>query len=102
MTRQLLSVAIALALLSGCEKTNAATGKELYDRNPCSACHNIGAGGAPIPGVKSAWAARIKKGPEALTRSVVRGMGAMPPRGATALTDAELRAIVEYMMERGR
>ena len=102
MKRQLLLGAVVMALLGGCQATEAATGKELYEKNPCSACHNIGAGSAPILGVRSAWATRIKKGHEALTQSVVRGMGAMPPRGATALSDADIRRVVEYMIEQGR
>ena len=93
---------ISLLLLGACQDAVAASGKEMYDRKPCSACHNIGAGGAPILGVRSHWAERIKKGPEALTQSVVRGMGRMPPRGATSLSDAEIRTIVDFMIEQGR
>ena len=100
--RRIRLAVTSVALLSGCQETNASTGKELYEKNVCSACHNIGAGGAPILGVRSAWAERNKKGAAALTQSVVRGMGAMPPRGATALSDAEIRTVVEYMMGRGK
>lgn len=102
MKEQFLLGVTAVALLSGCQATDAATGKELYEKNVCSACHRMGAGGAPIVGVKSAWAERNKKGADALTQSVVKGMGAMPPRGASALSDAEIRKVVEYMMEQGR
>lgn len=64
----------------------------------CTACHAIGAAGAPKTGDKTAWAPRLATGMEALLKSAANGKGAMPPRGGAAdLTDAELKAAVEYL-----
>jgi cytochrome c5 len=68
----------------------------------CQACHLAGVAGAPKSGDKAAWAPRIALGVDALTASVIKGKGAMPPRGGSAATDAELRAVVEYMVKINR
>jgi cytochrome c5 len=78
-------------------KVDAAAGKKLYD-TACMACHAAGVAGAPKLGDKAAWSPRISTGIDALTASVIKGKGAMPPRGAAAAaTDAEIRAAVEFM-----
>ena len=65
----------------------------------CQACHMSGAAGAPIPG-SEAWAERAAKGVDALTASAISGIGVMPPKGGRMdLSDAEIRATVEYMLE---
>lgn len=65
----------------------------------CQACHMSGAAGAPIPG-SEAWAERAEKGLDALTASAISGIGAMPPKGGRMdLSDAEIRASVQYMLE---
>jgi cytochrome c5 len=76
----------------------AADGKGVYDK-VCFACHAQGLAGAPKPGDKEAWAPRIKQGTPALVQSVINGKGAMPPKaGSPALTDAEIRAAVDFMV----
>ena len=72
-------------------------GKALYDVS-CIACHAAGVAGAPKFGDKAAWAPRIATGLDALTASVIKGKGAMPPKGASSASDADLRAAVEYMV----
>jgi cytochrome c5 len=75
-----------------------ADGAKIYAMG-CNACHAAGVAGAPKFGDKAAWAARSKLGVDALLASVVKGKGAMPPKGAVAsASDAELRAAVEYML----
>ncbi len=65
----------------------------------CNACHTAGIAGAPKLGDKAAWAPRMGQGIDALTAAVIKGKGAMPPRGAVAnASDAELRGAVEYMV----
>ena len=78
--------------------TSTADGKAVYDR-ACIACHQGGVAGAPKFGDKAVWAARIGGGMEALYASVLKGKGAMPPKGGqTALADAEVKAAVDYMV----
>jgi cytochrome c5 len=80
----------------------AADGKAVYDK-VCFACHAQGLAGAPKPGDKAAWAPRIKQGTPALVESVIKGKGAMPPKaGAPALTDAEIRAGVDFMVSQSK
>ena len=64
----------------------------------CSACHAQGVAGAPKFGDKAAWAPRIAQGIDALTASAIKGKGAMPPRGGSQGTDAEIKAVVTYMV----
>ena len=78
--------------------TSTADGKAVYSR-ACIACHQAGVAGAPKFGDKAVWAARIGGGMEALYASVLKGKGAMPPKGGqTALADAEVKAAVDYMV----
>lgn len=81
---------------------DADAGKKIYD-TACMACHAAGVAGAPKLGDKAAWAPRIGTGIDALTASVIKGKGAMPPKGAAATaSDAQLRAAVEYMVAQSK
>jgi cytochrome c5 len=93
---------VAVAAAAPPAKPDAAAGKKLYD-TACMACHAAGVAGAPKLGDKAAWAPRLSTGVDALTASVVKGKGAMPPRGAAATaSDADLRAAVEYMVAQAK
>lgn len=68
----------------------------------CFKCHDSGKGGAPRIGDRTAWIPRVKQGLDLVVRSAIRGHGSMPARGGMAdLTDAELRAAVVYMFNKG-
>lgn len=72
-------------------------GQALYQQ-ACQVCHAAGVAGAPKFGEKAVWSARLSTGIDAMYASVVKGKGAMPPRGGAAgASDADLRAAVEYM-----
>ncbi len=64
----------------------------------CSACHAAGVAGAPKFGDKAAWAPRLSAGVDALTASTIKGKNAMPARGGSAASDAEIKAAVQYMV----
>lgn len=76
---------------------SAANGEALY-KQACAACHIAGVANAPKFGDKAAWAPRIKAGVPQLVQTVINGKGAMPPKGGTAASEAEIRAAVEYMV----
>ena len=77
----------------------AGKGEALY-KQACMACHAAGVAGAPKFGDKAAWAPRVGQGVAALTASVIKGKGAMPPKGgAASASDADIRAAVEYMVQ---
>jgi cytochrome c5 len=82
-------------------KAGPADGKAIYDK-VCTACHAVSVAGSPRLGDKAAWAPRLKTGMDALLASVVKGKGAMPPRAGTTLTDAELRAAIDFMVAQSK
>jgi cytochrome c5 len=83
-------------------KPAAGDGKAIYDK-VCFACHAQSIAGSPPLGDKAAWAPRIKQGTDAMVQSVVKGKGAMPPKaGNPALTDAEIRAAVDFMVSQSK
>jgi cytochrome c5 len=80
----------------------APDGKKVFDTT-CTACHTAGIAGAPKLGDKAAWAPRIKTGIDALMQSALKGKGAMPPKGGNAaLSDAEVRAAIEFMISQAK
>jgi cytochrome c5 len=80
----------------------AANGKPVYDK-VCAVCHAQGVAGAPKPGDKAAWAPRIQQGIDTLVQSATKGKGAMPPKGGNAsLSDADIRAAVEFMVSQSK
>jgi cytochrome c5 len=64
----------------------------------CQACHVAGLAGSPKFGDKAAWAPRLGLGVAGLTASVVKGKGAMPPKGGSAASEAEIKEAVAYMV----
>ena len=69
----------------------------------CQTCHAAGLAGAPKTGDKAAWAPRIASGNAALLKTALNGKGGMPARGGGAdLTDAELKAAVEYIVSKSK
>ena len=79
-------------------KAGPADGKAVYDKI-CFACHQQSVAGSPRLGDKQAWAPRIQQGLPTLLQSVLKGKGAMPPRGGNpALSEAEARAAIEFMV----
>jgi cytochrome c5 len=90
--------AVAIPPAAAKVATAGASGKATYDA-VCHVCHGAGVAGAPKMGDKAAWAPRIKTGIEALHASSLKGKGAMPPKGGnTALSDADVKAAVDYMV----
>ena len=64
----------------------------------CLGCHKTGVAGAPKMGDKAAWGERAKKGVDEMVKIVVKGKGAMPPKGGTTLSDAEIKEVIVYML----
>jgi cytochrome c5 len=83
-------------------------GQQVYQAS-CVACHDAGIAGSPKLGDKGQWAKRIAKGVDTLYASAVNGVqgsaGALPmpaKGGNPALSDAEVKAAVDYMVARSK
>ncbi len=70
----------------------------------CFACHSSGAAGAPRVGNADDWAARIEKGMDTLVLNTINGLGGVMPAKGLCFTcsDDDLKAIVEYMVEKSK
>jgi cytochrome c5 len=77
---------------------STAEGKGVYDQT-CHVCHGTGLAGSPKFGDKAAWAPRIATGMDTLYNAALHGLNAMPPKGGNAaLSDAQVKAAVDYMV----
>ncbi len=77
--------------------TGGGAAPALYTQS-CAVCHAAGVAGAPKLGDKAAWAPRIAQGTDTLVASAIKGKGAMPPKGGTNASEAELKEVVTYMV----
>jgi len=77
------------------------TPEQLY-QGACMACHAAGVANAPKFGDAAAWSDRAAKGLDALVASAVGGIGAMPPRGGSQLSDDEIHSVVEYILDNSK
>ena len=73
----------------------------------CAVCHGAGIAGAPKLGDKTAWAARVAQGKATLYERALKGFqgkaGVMPPKGGNpALSDANVKAAVDYMVSQAK
>jgi cytochrome c5 len=75
----------------------ARSGEEVYNKF-CFACHATGVGGAPKKGDAAGWAPHLAKGNDAIWKSVINGLNAMPPKGTCMnCSDEELKDAIAYM-----
>ena len=79
--------------------TAALSGEQIYT-NVCTACHAAGVAGAPIPGSAAFKERLAAKGVDGLVASAIAGLNVMPPRGGRPdLSDADIRAAIEFMTQ---
>lgn len=88
------SMAMASSSAAGAAEMSA---EQMY-QSACLACHNTGAAGAPKLGDVAAWAEREAKGLDMLVKAAIGGIGAMPARGGSQLTDDQIKMVVEYIL----
>jgi cytochrome c5 len=82
------------------------TGPQVYNA-ACLACHGGGIGGSPTTGDAAAWGPRIAQGRDTLNAHALDGFqgdaGFMPPKGGRVdLSDEEIIAAVDYLVEKAQ
>jgi cytochrome c5 len=83
----------------GASAPSVADGGKVYE-STCINCHGTGVANAPKFGDKKAWAMHLMHGTEHLYENALKGLGAMPPRGGNlTLSDADVKAAVDYMVK---
>ena len=88
----------ASAPAAGAQSADASqAGKALYTQ-VCQACHAAGVLNAPKFGDKAAWAERLKEPMDTVYGYALHGKGAMPPKGGSTASDADVKAAVDYMV----
>ncbi|WCE05482.1 c-type cytochrome [Pseudoxanthomonas sp. JBR18] len=81
-------------------------GKEIFNQL-CTACHTAGVGGAPKLDA-AGFGARASKGKDTLYKHAIEGYtgpdgGVMPPKGGNpGLSEAQIHATVDWMLEQSK
>ena len=105
--------ALILIGATACVSDNQDASKPPVYVSSCGPCHDTGGGGAPRVGDKEEWAIRLAKGKEAVYQLAIAGFEApideegrtavMPAKGArNDLSDDEIKALVDYMIEQSQ
>jgi cytochrome c5 len=81
-------------------------GKTIFG-NLCKTCHENAATGAPLLTDKAGWAPRLAQGADTLFTHAINGFtgakGMMPAKGGNAsLTDAQVKATVQWMIAQAK
>jgi len=75
----------------------ADAGAKLYESN-CQVCHAAGLLDAPKYGDTAAWTARLTKDKETLYMHSAKGFNKMPAQAVNGVTEAQVKAAVDYML----
>jgi len=76
----------------------ADAGAKLYESN-CKVCHDAGLLNAPKYGDQAAWAARLSQGKDTLHMHSAKGFNKMPAQVTDDVSEAQVYAAVDYMIE---
>ncbi len=102
--QQAAAVAAATAKAASQAAYGGTTDSSVIFSNLCTGCHTSGAGNAPTMD-KAHWGPRIAQGKDTLYKHAIEGFtgpggGVMPPKGGNpALTDEQVKATVDWMVD---
>ena len=100
--KKLTVITMCTGMILAASGTAMADGAETY-KKACMACHATGVAESPKLGDKAAWGPRIAQGMDVLYTSVLKGKGAMPPKGGQMqLSDDVVKAAVDYMVAQSK
>lgn len=82
-------------------------GAEIFNNGPCTGCHTAGVGGAPKLDAAGIGARAAQQGVAELIKKATEGFtgsaGVMPAKGGNpALTDEQMKAVVEWMVAQSK
>lgn len=75
----------------------ADAGAKLYESN-CKVCHDAGLLNAPKYGDAVAWSPRLGKDKETLYMHSAKGFNKMPAQAVDGVTEAQVKAAVDYLL----
>ncbi|WP_415407023.1 c-type cytochrome [Sulfurovum sp. CS9] len=80
------------------EDGSVSKAEKMYDAS-CKLCHATDTMGAPAVGDANTWESVMKKGMDTVLVNAIKGTGGMPPKGGNMdLSDADIKEIVEFMI----
>jgi cytochrome c5 len=103
MPRAIAAIAalLPIAVAVGPAVAQPRAGAAVYEE-ACKACHATGELGAPKLGDAKAWKPLIAEGQAMLSRTSIKGIRKMPPKGGRPdLSDLEVKRAVVYMANAG-
>lgn len=107
---KLVVLTLALAFAAAAQQASAAAakgadlkaGEKIYGAT-CVACHGSGVLNAPKFGDKAAWTPRLAKGQAVLYTNAIKGFNMMPAKGGNpALSDADMKSAVDYLISKSK
>ena len=104
---QAAAAAASAALAANVPFDGRTDGAEIFNNGPCTGCHTAGVGGAPKLDAAGIGARAAEQGVEMLIKKATEGFqgaaGVMPAKGGNpALTDAQMKAVVEWMVAQSK
>ncbi len=105
--KKMLLITASVSLMAVVSTANAQGAGEKTYKMACFACHGTGAAGSPKMGDKAAWKDRLTQGNATLYDHAIKGYkgktGYMPPKGGrTDISDADVKAAVDYMVSNSK
>lgn len=73
--------------------------KKAYAEN-CAMCHDTGV--APAPGDKAGWAPYLADGMNTVYNNAIKGIGGMPAKGGSSLSDRDFKSVVDYIVNQSK
>lgn len=96
-----LPVLLLLPALGAAQPAEPRSGQAVYEA-VCRNCHETGVDKAPKFGDAAAWKPLIREGQAMLSRTAIKGIRKMPPKGGDpSLSELEVRRAVAYLANAG-